>query len=343
MVRKTNKTLKRAKKNLKTLAYRSKIGAKLAQLSTTNIFYNVREVNDIDQGKGRIQMASSSSTVNGVNVSTGSLPLCVVPLKNCINGGTAPAGVLMLDNACRNFHTICPYEYAGSTGNTVNEADTVQYKKMLLRYVDLRLMLWQNEVKNVSYKCYLVRIFDEDLSPLNDFNFPNPDSNLTAEQEIQVKKRRLFYYYHLLRAQLSSPLIETQESFLKPIKGKFKILWEKEYHIEEQHGQLETAKYQQVKFFKRFDEIVNFQSPDSYVNNPITPNGDASQETVKYITNAGNTNSVPQTKDNLFFIITSNCSFGEGESNTTDMDKITFDIAMKTKYTVPSGNKAFST
>ena len=44
-----NNKLNRVKKNLNRLAYRSKIGAKLSQLNTTNLFYNVREVNDIDQ------------------------------------------------------------------------------------------------------------------------------------------------------------------------------------------------------------------------------------------------------------------------------------------------------
>ena len=339
-----NNKLNRVKKNLNRLAYRSKIGAKLSQLNTTNLFYNVREVNDIDQGKGRVQLAASGSTVNGVSNTQGSLPLVAIPLKSIIQAGANTPGMLMLNNASDNFHTLLNYEYGGQSGNAVNEATTAQFKKALLRYVDLRLMFWQNSSKDVKFKCYLVKFFDDELSPLNYNDFPRPLSNYTTEQTRIAKKRRLFYYYHLLRAQTSSPLIETQEGFLKPIKDKFKILWEKEYIIHELHGDLEEKHYQQVNFFKRFDEVVDFTDPSSYVNSPITPAGDNQPDTVKYITTPNNNLSNPQTKDNLFFIITANASYGEGDAgNTTDMDKMTFDIAMKTKWTVPTGNKIFST
>ena len=337
-------TTKKALSNLKKLAYRSKIGAKLSQLNTTNLFYSLREVNDIDQGKGKVQLSASSTTRNDQPDGNGSLPLVAIPMLNVIQNGVASNGLYMLQNRALNFSGSHPIEYSGQSGNTVNEATSIQLKKMLLRYVDLRLMLWQNASKDVKFKCYLVKLYDEELSPLVDYPYSTDQGSWTNEQHRIAQKRRLLWYYHFLRAQTSSPLIETQEGFLKPIKGKYKILWEKEYHIQELHGNMEEKHYQQVNFFKRFDKIIDFTDPSSYVNNPITPAGDNDPDEVKYITAPNNCNNQPQLKNQLFFVITANASYGEGDSGSTaTMDKMTFDIAMKTKWTIPSGNKAFST
>lgn len=333
---------------LKTLAYRSKIGSKMSQLNTTNLFFTSREVNTIDEQKGKVQLAASHTTRNGETSGLGSEPLVVFPLKQVIQGTDVPTTCLMLEKRACGFSGLKPIEYSGQTGNSVNVASGGQFKKALLRYVDLRFMLWQQASKDIKFNMYLVKVFDEDLDPQKGIVLDGNEDNWTDEQKILVKKRRLLWYYHFLRATTSSPLIENQEGYLDPIKGKFKILWKKSYKIDELHGNLEEKHYQQVRFFKRYDEIVDFVKPDSYINNPVklanVNTGDNNPDQVKYIEPANQVQTEPQLKHQEFLVITANCSYSENDaSGTSNMDKATFDYSIKTKWTIPSGNKIFST
>lgn len=312
--------ISKALKNLKTLAYRSKIASKMSQINTASVFYGVREVNDLDDGAGKVSLSQSSTN--------DTYPLAVIPIRSIVNNDVAGDGLYILKRNGYDFTNIQSVAYAGQKGNVMNRVNSASYGKMLHRYTDLRLLLWQNSAKDVKFTCYLVKFNDSTLDPL---------INTTVSSTEDKDLRKQFYYYHLTRAQTSNPLIQDHENFTQGIKGKFKILWEKNYTIQEKHGQMEEAHYEQVKFFRKWDQIVDFNEKSQVDGTP--PDNDPDQ--IKYVQAEANPTTYPDTRQNYFFIIVANATKSEADGNTSTMDKCTFDITMKNKYTINTGNKSF--
>lgn len=302
---------------LRRMAYRSKIQAKLSKLNTCDIFWSARMCNNIDAGKGAVEL---SDRVQGTS-SQDSLPLVVIPFRNIINGGETGGGVFRLKQNGYDFTKIADMEFAGMKGNVkvVPGADC-EFSTLLHRYTDLKLLLWQNTAKDVKFQIRLVVIKDETLNPLN----------ITEANADYQKIKRQFYYYHLLRHQLSNPILENTENYLQEIKSRFKIIWSKEYNIAERHGQIEQSHYQQIKIFRKFDRLID------YANSPrVDGSGvDNNPDQIKYVDVQENPTSTPITRDNLFLIITANATKSDADANP-GYDAMTFDLALKSKYTLP--------
>lgn len=303
-------------KKLQRLVYQNKMLMKLSKATSSNIFFGVREANPVDS-VGKIELSNRTTGVSGQD----SLPLVIVPLLNILNGASSGNGILRLKNNGYDFASLANVQNMGATGNADATIGTGgDYKRILCRYIKANLLLRQHASKDAKFKVYLLKILHEDLDP----------QNITETDADRQDMKKLLYYNHFLRQQIANPILENMENITSDIASKFKILWEKEYHIQEQHADLDEAHYQEVKIFKRMDKLIRYtESPDLLGANSENP------DTIVYNDYATNTTSVPDTRANIFLVITANTSVSDVD-HATLYDKMTFDIATKVKYTAPS-------
>ncbi len=313
---KMSKNGRRIASKLQQLVYQNKMLMKLKRINTSTAFFGVREVNPVDT-IGKVELSDRTTAAS----SQDSLPLVVVPLLNIANGGSQGSGLLRLKQNGYDFTELATVEGLGTIGNAdAVTGGSADIKKCIVNYFKCNLLLRQHLSKDAKFKVYLVKILHEDLDPLN----------ITETNSDRQNMKMMFYYNHFLRQQIANPILENMETHLEDIRSKFKILWEKEYHINEQSSDYSEANYKEVKIFRRLDKIINYtESPDAnttLTTNPDTPVHQDSQE---------NTTNSPDTRANLFLIITANASYSDVD-HATLYDVMTFDIATRIKYTLPA-------
>lgn len=316
------KLIQKGAKKMKNLLYQNHILKKISNMTTANHFYGVRAVNDLHLNQGAVELSDRTTLVSGVD----RLPLIVIPLRSIVNAGTPGVGILRLKQNKYDFENVESVKYLGSNGNIWGQnVDNLESRYMLHRYSQIKLLLYQNASKDAKYQIKLIKIKDCDLDP----------TNLIVTNTQRQNLRRLFYGNHCLRHQLTNPLIEDFENYTRDLKGKFSIVWEKEYIINEQHGQMEEASYHQVNIFRKFDQTVNFcENPTtSTISDVNYENPDA----VIFPSNYQDPLPLPDVTKNMFLVITANSSTSDRDS-ATEYDKFTIDIATKSKYTTSSIN-----
>jgi len=311
-------------KKAKAFVKQHDISRKLWKLVTSNIFEGVREVNELEANAGKVVLSNQGIARN-------SLPLIVIPLlnlyMNSTTSGDNPNGILMLKQNGYDFTNVANVEHIGASGNLASDqkVSTLEFSKAIVRYINVRLLLWQSANKDVKFQVKLVKILDESLNP-NTLSETNTDYQ---------NKKKLFYMYHCLRHQLSNPLLEDFENYLRDIRPFFKILWEKTYHIQERSADYEEHHYQEVTFFKQLDRIVNYRvNPNLAPALDLGVTGVDAPDTVLYLDSATDStiSSYPKINQNLFLIITANTTLSDKE-DTENFDIATLDIATKVKYT----------
>jgi len=319
--------LKNASKNLKTIAYRSKIAQKMSSITTASLFYAVREVNDIDAGIGALELSENQTN----------LPLFIFPLRSVQQKTTSGQGVYQLKLNTYDFtETVTTlgsksgqgagakitWEYQGQIGN--NAYPVSDFKVMLLRYTSIKLLLYQHDKKDITFTVQLVQLKDKILDPCY-------VTTTTDIQEQQIRKK--FYYYHLLRSQISNPLLENEENYTAEIKNKFKIIWKKKYTFNEKLSTADAVNYRQVKIFTKYDKVIKYNE-DTKIGAVAIGSIDEIPDVVRWNASISAPSCTPATPDNLFLIITANASKSYAEDNS-NYDKITFDVAIKNKFTIP--------
>lgn len=297
---------------------------KLQKLNQCSIFQGIRAVNPVDID-GAVQLSSSTTSPD----TSGMLPLLVVPLLNIQNGGNTGYGLMRLRANGYDFQSLDTPIYLGAKGNIKTDpstASSLSIKRALVNYFDVRLLLRQHGSKDVRFKVYLMKITHPDLNPV-----------VTETNTDRQKMKQMLFYNHFLRQQIANPILENFEQTTNSIKGKYKIIWEKQYNLKEQPSILEDIQYKQVHIFKRLNQLTRYtESPDS--NLDVGLGGDDPDEIV-YEEQAENPIGIPDVRANYFLVITANASYSEADaSGTANMDKIYLDIATKLKITIPAGD-----
>ena len=315
-----HKKRKYAKKKLSSLLYQMKLQAKLNKMSIGNIFYGAKNINEMEQNEGNIKLRDTYSN--------NELPLLMLSLRSIRNGGNSPSAIMKLQQNGHDFTTVNSVDAMGTSGAISDKQPNsgADYRNLLHRYSQVKLLLWQSQSADTKFEVSLVRLLDPELDPLN-------TGHTTLDAEIQ-SKRIQFYKYHQLRAQMSNPLIKNTENFTRDMKRCFKVIWKKSYHMEEQTTLKTQKAYKQVQIFRKFDKVINYcQNPNvddySQFDNPSKIVVNDNPDTVK---------GVPQqSRDNLFLIITANCTRSEDEDSGS-FDNRTLDVYMKSKYSTSVDN-----
>lgn len=339
MVRKTNNNKRRNSKrnsraNTKTiqrkaraLMYQNKLQGMINRISVANHYFGCKKINQAEVGYGQINLSAT----------TGQLPLNIISLRSICNNGENANQILKLTQTGHDFavESSATAQYMGSTGAYVKDGalpNTTQFRQLIHRYTSMKFLFYQEPKKKVTFTLKLCKL-SPDLDPWN--------TGLTVT-DLEVKqKRRLFYQYHCLKADMTNQLLKNTENYLRDLRGQQSILWEKTYTLNEMifetQGQDEHGT-RQVNIFRKFDKIVNFtQNANPVQLNGATGTSFQNPETINYPSNNDSASSVPESRDNLFLIITSNCTQTETEDGN-DFDQHSYDVLIKSKYTAPAGN-----
>jgi len=320
--------LNKAKRTLRSLLYQNKIQNQLNRMSVANHFFGCRSINEAEQNQGAFSLWNGISTQ----------PLCLISLRSIINAGENGNQIFTLGFNGADFSVNKTAQYLGSSGAYTSPASnayptTMNYRQLIHRYTQAKFLFYQQANKKVTFTVRLVTLRD-DLDPLS--------TGLTASNAQIRRKRQLFYQYHCLRADQTNPLLKNTENYTRDIKGEFNILWSKTYTIDEQlmedHGNDQVAT-KQVDIFRKFDKTINFTTKANA--EPITDSNDTTgyqdpESIVMPDSNDGIT-SFPESKQNIWLIITSNCTKTE-EDDASNFDVHTFDVLIKNKWTAPAGN-----
>lgn len=286
------------------------IMSKLLKMNTANLYYGVREVNELENQQGALTLSD--------NQLGNTAPLHMISLHGIINNSSTGGGLWTLQNNGFDFTKLKDIEFMGATGNITQSPSTQQVSSLLQRYVDARLLLWSSSARKTYFKVSLVKLFDKDLDP----------ESLTTTTDVNIqKKRALFYYYKNVRSQISNPII-SNEVYGNQLKGKYKVLWSKEYGIDELLNDRDEHHYKEVRIFKKLDEIKHFRE-NPLINN--SANND-DPDVIKYEEFSSQVNPIPLQSQRLYLMITANTTLSQAE-DSVNFHTATYDLNVKCKYT----------
>lgn len=300
----------RSKKNrgMKRYLNNTSIMSKLMKMNTADLFYGVREVNELEVGSGKNILQD--------NVVANEMPLHIYPLYSIINNSVTPGGMYILKTNGHDFTKKLNVEFMGAKGSLSASPTSQEVTQLLHRYVDARFLLWSDDLRKTVFRIQLIKIFDEDL---------NPTDITVTDVDIQ-KKRKLFYYYKSLRSQLTSPIIKN-EVYGSQLKGKYKIIWTKDYGIDEKLNDRDEHHYQEVRLFRKTDDIKHYREFPQINNSSNDDNPDI----IKYEDFLGSVSEEPLLSQRLYLMITANTTLSQGEDGV-NYYKATYDINIKNKY-----------
>lgn len=150
----------------------------------------------------------------------------------------------------------------------------------------------------------------------------------TAVTDVTIQnKRKLLFRIKMLRDQLTNPIIKS-EPIGHNLRGKYKVLWSKDYGMDELLNDRDEHHYQEVKIFKKIDQIKHFQEGASINNSANMDDPDI----IKYDDFLANTTSVPLLSQQIFLCISANTTLSQQE-DAVDFHTATYDINIKSKYT----------
>ncbi len=280
----------------------------LNKVNTQSIFYGYREANEISDGLGK--------QILKTDITTGDeLPFHIYPLRNVKMAGTGGSGCLKLNADGHDFTAIgspTTIEYLGSKGNTIQDGESILFRKILCNYHDIKIMLWGEADRKTTFEVLLVKFFDEEFDP----------ALLPVVTDANTQKKRVLLFKDmLLRPMITNPVI-AGEVISNSIKKEMKILWRKKYKLRETLSTEDQRQHKLIKIFKKCHEVLDYyETPQTEtVANYLNADEIVKEDILNVPSNT------PTTPYNLFLIILGNCH-AEDETQT-------YDINIKSKYTL---------
>ena len=279
---------------------------KVLNSTTKKLFFGIRDANEIATGNGKLSLVQ--------DLVTGSeYPLHIFPLNNIINDGNSQSGGYKLDSNGYDFTSLLNVENYGADGQThIDHTAANNLGKNILynNYNEIRLLLWGRAARKSVFRVSIISLRDDELDP----NL-SPTTTNTDTQE----KRQIFFLYHLLKPMITNPVVN-DSSGIKQLHGAGKVLWSKTYKVRETLSTEDEAQHKFVKIFRKRNKLLRFQESPSTAAQ-LTADG------VGIIGNNETPSNYPaHSKDNLFLVVTGN--------STTEDDALTYDISVKSKYTL---------
>lgn len=301
----------------KRMSYNSMLQSKLNRMANIDIFWGQKHINEIHEPLGKIELYTDSATND-------SLPLYAFKLNSVLQGGT-DAGFNSALKLKFNGYDFAGQgqttEYLGSVPTTSGQGSLI-YNQLLQRYIEISLCLRSSPLKRLKYTVMLVKFKDAELAP----------THVAVTDLTQQENRRIFYEQVLLRAGLTNPIeANTRSYYNQAVRQKYKILWKKDYHIDEAgvNGRDEHH-WKTVKIFRKTDKIINFMTKQDVTTDTVPDDPDAVN--LLKVQSSSIATPDPEVYNQLFLIIMANTSKSVQEDASL-FDKASFDISIKTKYT----------
>ena len=305
--------LMRAQSKVKNLLYQNQILNKLSSMKMINLEFGQKQINEHEAYQGKVTMANHSGW--------DALPLMIFNLNNVVNdGGSANFRQTLKQNGY-DFTTNDNVELQKIYGAGNNVAITTpDFRKLLLRWTKIKLCLWAETGRNVTYKVSLVKFNNRDINP----------QDYTTTISRQQNFRKAIFLNYFLRNQLSHPMISA-DRIPKDCYKAFTTIWSKNYTLKEQNTLIDQRPHRIINIFRRFDKIIDYDYQTDLDSNTLLNVEDPETE-ISLNADATN-NSKSKLEQSTFLIITSNCTLSYAEDNT-NFHRATFDYDISSKYSV---------
>lgn len=303
----------KAQQRVKNLLYQNQILNKLSSMKMINLEFGQKQINEHEAYQGKITMANHSGW--------DALPLMIFNLNNVVNDGSVANFRQTLKQNGYDFTTNDNVELQKIYGAGNNIAITTpDFRKLLLRWTKIKLCLWAETGRNVTYKVSLVKFNNRDINP----------QDYTTSISRQQKFRKAIFLNYFLRNQLSHPMISADRIPADCYKA-FTTIWSKNYTLKEQTTLIDQRPHRIINIFRRFDKIIDYDYQTDLDTNTLLNVEDPETE-ISLNADATN-NSKSDLKQSTFLIITSNCTLSYAEDNT-NFHRATFDYDISSKYSV---------
>lgn len=321
---------RRANKNARSIGAmmaNQKLVNKLMMTKMQNRYYVYANMNESFDTNST--SPGANQMINGTVANV--LPLHMYSLTALPNANFANATCrVTLKTDAHDFTTPVTHDYAyqAITGFRAEPtANDLESRYVLHRYSNIKLCLWGRDAFKTTWNVKLVRLLDPDLDPY-EFN------GLTTTESATQFSRETFYT-SLLKHQVSHPCA-TNKFHLGQLRGKFQIVWSKDYNIRERLSTEDQMPHRIVKIFRQHDRLLDYQS-EARTSNIPAGNIDDPNEVMETNETVSALQLEPRQRQRLVLMITANSTRTEAEGGTSS-DWPTYDINISNKFSILGAN-----
>lgn len=219
------------------------------------------------------------------------------------------------------------YTKTATTGyQAVPSANDEEHRFMLHRYSNIKMVLWGRSAFKTVYNVKLIKLLDSDLDPFENATITDTTKQYTREA----------FYSAMMKQHVSNP-IATSKHHLSNFKGKFQIVWEKNYTIREKLSTEDQMKHKIVKIFRQHDKLLDYASESRLANFPADRLDDPEEELTVNET-VTNLQDVPKQRQRLFLMVTANATRNTSEGADSATDWPSYDITITNKFSCLGSN-----
>lgn len=289
-------------------------------------YYEYKRCQEMELGYGFNQMLLDTTSAFNKYV-----PLHVYDLTSIITDGQTPAAYYQMNLNSLDYPFFLPTDTLTQIG--VNDGGgltiTQSHNRTIQEYFDVRLELFARNTKKTQWNVMLLKLFDEDLVPLE-----AADSN---------KGKHNNFWKQLVRPYYTNTLIPSDTRIMSDLKGKFKIMWQKTYSFKDKDSSFDEVQRKTVKIFKKINQL------NKYNEKPEQKNYTDDSPNTQFVATAAGTTSVNcQVPNRWYMVIRANNTTDSNQgTNTWDagggvpafMDIPSYNVFVRTKHMVPNNSQ----
>lgn len=331
--------LTKSKKIVKTSDPTRKIIPKIASVSVyhntlfktlfESIRFQFRLINEQEQNIGGALLQ-----FNTLTPSNKEMPLHIYDITGINTDGNTyqPLQIMKTDtNNVPYFQTFNGnLKIAGvSGGNEYNFSQS--FNKNFMDHANIRLELFGRDKLKTNYKVMLIRFLDDELIP-------------TETSNTQSQRHNAFYL-SLVRPYITNRIIPQDGRTKEDLKGRYTILWSKEYSLKERTTDYDQLPRKMIKIFRKVNKLkiynenqIQFVGNSDDANNLVENFNGANN-------NSGGSTTQCRTRQRLYLIIMGSMTTdintsatGLDFTNSSDQSETrgSYNIYYETKYTIPN-------
>lgn len=344
IVKRTTKLYKRKKpqavKKVVSTTSTSK-GQPLQRLSAISLYHNklISILYDTARFQYRLLTEAEANTGGGflqfntAPASQKSYPLHIYDITGINNDNNLFTPLNILSQDAANLPYFVPngstLKMSGLEGGS--EYSIVRgHNKTLMNYLNLKIELFGRENLNTHYKLMLLKIKDEELIPKLSANASNERHNA--------------FWSSMVRPFITHSMLSQDSRTLADLKGRYKVLWQKDYRLKEKSADYDILPRKLVKIFRPINQIKNYNENQRhyFVNNDDPSN--LVENNNGQNTSFGSSSTECSVRERIYFIILANSTTDANSVNGVDTNdsgsrenaRCYYNLTYETKHTIPN-------
>lgn len=259
------------------------------------------------------------------------LPMHVYDLTSIVTDSLAPSAFWECRFNSLDYPFFQPVDsltfIGANNGSGFNVAQSVN--RSIQDYFDLKVELFARSTKRTHWNLMLLKVFDEEMLPKE-----NADSSAGKHNNFWKQLVRPFY---------TNTFIPSDSRIMADLKGKYKILWQKDYSFKDKDSSFDEVQRKTVKIFKKLNQL------NTYNENPEQKNyTDDNPNTVFQATAAGTTGVRTSCNKRIFLVIRASATqdlnvgtntWDAGATTPDAIDIPSYNVYLRTKHTIPANRE----